>query len=98
MKPSKILLLSQVITPYAPHLIDLANLLGIPQGVIHADAEYLFIDFHFFGGSDVKLYSSRHSKHLDVQISEESFTELLMNIAANIPIRECLGKLNIVFK
>lgn len=98
MKSSKILLLSQVITPYTSHLIDLANLLGIPQGVIHADAEYLFIDFYFFEGSAIKLYSSRHSNHLDVQISEESFTELLMNIAANTPIRECLGKLNIVFK
>ena len=98
MKPSKILALSRVITPYAPHLIDLANLLSIPQGVIHADAEYLFIDLYFFDNSAIKLYSSRHSKHLDVQISEESFTELLMVIAANIPIRECLGKLNIVFK
>ena len=26
-------MLSQVITPYAPHLIDLANLLGMPQGI-----------------------------------------------------------------
>ena len=98
MKPSKILLLSQVITPYAPHLIDLANLLGMPQGVIHSDAEYLFIDFHFFDGSAVKLYSARHAIHTSVQISEESFTGLLMDVAANIPIRECLGKLNIIFK
>lgn len=98
MEISKILLLSQVVTPYAPHLIDLANLLGIPQGVIHADAKYLFIDFYFFEGSPVKLYSSRHPNHLDVQIPEESFTGLLMDTTANIPIRECLGKLNIVFK
>lgn len=98
MELSKVFLLRQVITPYAPHLVDLAILLGMPQAVIHADAEYLSIDFYFFESSPVKLYSTSHTNPLHVQISEESFTGLLIDAAANLPIRECLGKLNIVLE
>ena len=97
MHLNKIRLLSQIVTPYAPHLIDLASLLGIPLGVIYPDAKYLYIDYAFLNKTSVKLHSKRHPLHLHVHISEESFTRLLIDTAANIPISETLRKLDILF-
>ncbi len=97
MHLNKIRLLSQIVTPYAPHLVDLAILLGIPLGVIYPDAKYLYIDYAFTDNSNVKLYSKLHDQFLNVPISEESFTRLLMDTAANIPISETLRKLDMLF-
>lgn len=97
MHLNKIRLLSQVVTPYAPHLVDLASLLGLPLGVMYPDAEYLYIDYAFLDASTVKLYSARHPLKLHVLISEESFAGLLMDTAANIPISDTLHKLDIIF-
>ena len=95
---NKIRLLSQIVTPYAPHLVDLAILLGIPLGVIYPDAEYLYIDYAFLYKTSVKLHSKRYPPlHLHVHISEESFAILLTNTAANIPISETLRNLDILF-
>ena len=90
----KIKRLSQVGTTYSPYLVDLANLLGIPKGVIYLDAKYLHLDYVFFGNSRVKLHSVRNPQINHILVSEKIFTELLIDIAANIPIRECLHKLN----
>ena len=95
---NKIRLLSQVVTPYAPHLVDLASLLGIPLGgIYYPDAEYLYLDYAFLDRPTVKLYSSIQSLKLRVFISEESFAGLLMDTAANIPISDTLHKLDIIF-
>ena len=97
MHLNKIRLLSQIVTPYAPHLVDLAILLGIPLGVIYPDAKYLYIDYAFLYKTGVKLHSKRHPLNLHVHISEESFARLLIDTAANIPISETLRNLDILF-
>ena len=97
MHLNKIRLLSQIVTPYAPHFVDLAILLGIPLGVIYPDAKYLYIDYAFTDNSNVKLYSKMHDLFLNVPISEESFAGMLIDTAANIPISETLRKLDIIF-
>ena len=94
---NNIRLLSQIVTPYAPHLVDLASLIGIPLGDIYPDAEYLYIDYACLYKTSVKLHSKRHPLHLHVHISEESFTRLLTDTAANVPISETLRKLDILF-
>ena len=97
MHLNKIRLLSQIVTPYAPHLVDLASLLGIPLGVIYPDAEYLYIDYAFLYKTSVKLHSKMHDQFLNVPISEESFAGMLIDTAANIPISETLRKLDMLF-
>lgn len=97
MHLNKIHLLSQVVTPYAPHLVDLASLLGIPLGIIYPDAKYLYIDYAFLYKTSVKLHSKRHPISLHIHISEESFAGMLIDTAANIPISETLRKLDIIF-
>ena len=92
----KIKRLSQVCAIYSPYLVDLANLLGIPKGVIYLDAKYLYLNCSFFSNSTVKLQSVRNPLMYRICISEEAFAELLIDISANISIRECLAKLNIV--
>ena len=94
MHLSKTLSLNQVHTTYAPHIVDLANLFGMDQGVIYLDAKHLYLDYAFFGNSRVKLHSVRNPQTIHILVSEKIFTELLIDIAANIPIRECLHKLN----
>lgn len=97
MHLNKVRLLSQVVTPYAPHLIDLASLLGLPLGIMYPDAEYLYINYAFLDATTVKLYSAKHSPMFHVLISEESFAGLLIDTAANIPISDTLHKLDIIF-
>ena len=92
----KIKRLSQVGTTYSPYLVDLANLLGIPKGVIYLDAKHLYLDYSFFSNSTVKIQSVRNPLMSHILISEEAFAELLIDISANVSIRECLAKLNIV--
>ena len=92
----KIKHLNQVCATYSPYLVDLANLLGIPKGVIYLDAKYLYPDYSFFSNSTIKIQSVRNPLMYRIRISEEAFAELLIDISANVSIRECLAKLNIV--
>lgn len=92
----KITRLSQVCTTYSPYLVDLANLLGISKGVIYLDAKHLCLDYSFFNNSIVKMQSVRNPLMSHILISEEAFAKLLIDISANVSIRECLAKLNII--
>ena len=87
-----------MITECNQQIIDLANMLSICTDYLHPKAEYLCLDF--LPGSSIKMrvLPQLDVFENDVVTSSEIFTEILIDVASGILIKDAMLKHNILVR
>ena len=87
---------TNLITAFNQQLIDLANMLNISTKYIHPQTEYLYISFLSNYDTQPALHPQIGMQENDVVISSEVFTEILIDVASGIHLKDALLKRNIL--
>ena len=88
----------QVITARNQQIIDLATMLSICTDYIHPTAHYLYLDFLVLPSIQTVVRPQRTIHANNVVISSEIFTEILIDVASGILIKDALLKHNILVR
>lgn len=88
---------NQVVTPRNQQLLDLAAMLSIGIEYIDSDGQYIYLEF-LSTPSQMAISSQLGVAENDVVISSEIFTEILIDVASGILIKDAMLKQNILVK
>ena len=88
---------NQVVTSRNQQLLDLAALLSIDIEYIDSDGQYIYLEL-LSTPSQVAISSQLDIRENDVVISSEVFTEILIDVASGILIKDAMLKHNILVK
>ena len=97
MKMLKVHRCNQVVTSRNQQLLDLAALLSIDIEYIDSDGQYIYLEL-LSTPSQVAISSQLDIRENDVVISSEVFTEILIDVASGILIKDAMLKHNILVK
>ena len=89
---------NQVITACNQQIIDLAAMLSIRTDYLHPKTEYLHLTFLPVPSIQIVVRAQRYLHKSDVVISSEVFTEILIDVASGILIKDAMLKQNILVK
>ena len=98
MKMIKVHRCNQVVTPRNQHILDLAALLSIGIEYLCSAGQYVYLDFLSTSSSQMAISSQLDIHENDVVISSEVFTEILIDVASGILIKDAMLKHNILVK
>ena len=87
---------NRVITPCNQQVLDLAALLSIGTYCLHPKGQYIYLDFLTTPSIQMVISTQLHVYENDVVISEEIFTEILIDVASGIPVNDAMLKHNIL--
>lgn len=96
MKMIKVQSCNQVVTPRNQQILDLAALLSIGTYCLHPKGQYIYLDFLSTPSIQMVISSQLHVHENDVVISEEIFTEILIDVASGTLINDAMLKQNIL--
>lgn len=89
---------NQAITPLNQQLLDLAGLLSINADCLQPEDQYMYLDFLHTPSVQIAIRFQRYLYRKDVVISSEVFTEILIDVASGIPIKDAMLKHNILIR
>ena len=98
MKMIKVRCCNQVVTPRNQQILDLAAMLSIGIECVCSDDKYIYLDFLSAPSIQMAISSQLHVHENDVVISSEVFTEILIDVASGILIKDAMLKHNILVK
>ena len=87
---------NQVVTPRNQQILDLAAMLSIGIEYIDSDGQYIYLEILSIPSIRMAISSQLDVRENDVVISSEVFTEILIDVAAGIPINAAMLKQNIL--
>ena len=82
-----------LITAISDEVFDLADFLGIPTNIDHADDHIYIIVFN----STVNISTFINRRASDVMVSPKVFCEILMDIKSGMSVREAYNKQGYTF-
>ena len=89
---------NQVITPRNQQILDLAAMLSIGTECLCSAGQYIYLDFLSTPSIQMAISSQLNVHENDVVISSEVFTEILIDVASGILIKDAMLKQNILVK
>ena len=89
---------NQVITPRNQHILDLAAMLSIGIEYIDSDDQYIYLELFYTPSTQVAISSQPDVHENDVVISSGVFTEILIDVASGILIKDAMLKHNILVR
>ena len=89
---------NQVITPRNQHILDLAAMLSIGIEYIDSDDQYIYLQCRPTPSVYMAISSQLDVHENDVVISSEVFTEILIDVASGIPVKDAMLKHNILVR
>ena len=89
---------NQVITPRNQEILDLAAMLSIGIEYIDSDDQYIYLQCRPTPSVYMAISSQLDVHENDVVISSKVFTEILMDVASGIPIKDAMLKQNILVR
>ena len=98
MEMIKVRCCNQVVTPRNQQILDLAALLSIGIEYLCSAGQYIYLDFLLTSSVQTVISSQLDVHENDVVISSEVFSEILIDIASGIPIKDAMLKQNILVK
>ena len=98
MKMIKVNRCNQVITPRNQQILDLAAMLSIAIEYIDSDGQYIYLEFLSTPSVQMAIGSQLDVHENDVVISSEVFTEILIDVASGILIKDAMLKHNILVR
>ena len=96
MKMIKVHRCNQVVTPRNQQILDLAAMLSIGIEYIDSDDQYIYLQCRPTPSVYMAISSQLDVHANDVVISEEIFTEILIDVASGILIKDAMLKHNIL--
>ena len=96
MKMYKVRYCNRVVTPLNQHILDVAAMLSIGIEYLCPDAQYIYLNFLSAPSVQMAINSQTYIHKNDVVISEEIFTEILIDVASGILIKDAMLKQNIL--
>ena len=98
MKMIKVNRCNQVITPRNQQILDLAAMLSIGIEYIDSDGQYIYLEILLTPSAQMAIISQLDVHENDVVISSEVFTEILIDVASGILIKDAMLKYNILVR
>ena len=98
MEMIKVRCCNQVVTPRNQQILDLAALLSIGIEYLCSAGQYIYLDFLLTSSVQTVISSQLDVHENDVVISSEVFTEILIDVASGILIKDAMLKHNILAK
>ena len=98
MKMSKVQRCNQVVTPRNQEILDLAAMLSIGIEYIDSDGQYIYLELLPTPSVQMAISSQLDVHENDVVISSEVFTEILIDVASGILIKDAMLKQNILVR
>lgn len=98
MEMIKVRCCNQVVTSRNQHILDLAVMLSIGIEYLCSDDQYIYLDFLSAPSIQMAINSQIYIHENDVVISEEIFTEILIDVASGIPVNDAMLKQNILVR
>ena len=89
---------NQVVTPRNQQILDLAAMLSIGIEYIDSDGQYIYLEILSIPSIRMAISSQLDVHENDVVISSEVFTEILIDVASGILIKDAMLKQNILVK
>ena len=89
---------NQVITPRNQHILDLAAMLSIGIEYIDSDDQYIYLQCRPTPSVYMAISSQLDVHENDVVTSSEVFTEILIDVASGIPVKDAMLKHNILVR
>ena len=87
---------NQVVTPRNQHILDLAAMLSIGIESLRSDDQYIYLNLLFTSSIQMAINSQLDIHENDVVISSGVFTEILIDVASGILIKDAMLKHNIL--
>ena len=98
MEMIKVRRCNQVVTPCNQQVLDLAAMLSIGIEYLYSADRYIYLDFLSSSSIQMVINSQLGAHENDVVISSEVFTEILIDVASGILIKDALLKYNILVR
>ena len=98
MKMIKVRRCNRVITPRNQQILDLAALLSIDIEYIDSADQYIYLESLLTSSIQIAISSQLDVHASDVAISSGVFTEILIDVASGILIKDALLKHNILVR
>lgn len=98
MKMDKVLRCNQVVTPRNQEILDLAAMLSIGIEYIDSEGQYIYLDLLSTPSVQMVISSQLDVHENDVVISSEVFTEILIDVASGILVKDAMLKQNILVR
>lgn len=98
MKMDKVLRCNQVVTPRNQEILDLAAMLSIGIEYIDSEGQYIYLELLSTPSVQMVISSQLDVHENDVVISSEVFTEILIDVASGILVKDAMLKQNILVR
>ena len=98
MEMIKVRRCNQVVTPRNQQILDLAAMLSIGIEYIDSDGQYIYLELLSTAPVETAISSQLDVHENDVVISSEVFTEILIDVASGILVKDAMLKHNILVK
>ena len=89
---------NQVVTPRNQYILDLATMLSIGIEYVDSDGQYIYLESLSTTSIQMVISSQLDVLENDVVISSEVFTEILIDVASGILIKDAMLKQNILVR